>query len=96
MLPPDSVKLGVAPRLTVAVSLSVTVVLISPPLPIPASKRRSKLPPLAPARVMVKFSLPSASASSIVAMLKLALLLPARMLTVVLPLKSLPLAAVPL
>ena len=44
----------------------------------------------------VKLSLPSARASSMVAMLKLALLDPAGMVTVVLPLKSVPLRAVPL
>ena len=44
----------------------------------------------------VKLSAPSASASSSVAMLKLAELAPAGMVTVATPVKSLPLAAVPL
>ena len=88
--------MGVADKLTVAVSLSVSIVVISPPLPVAANTKFSKLPPLALASVIVKFSVPSASTSSIVAMLKFALFVPFKIVTVVLPLKSTPLPAVPL
>ena len=58
--------------------------------------RFSKLPPAALPIVTVKFSAPSASTSCNVAMLKLALLAPAGIVTVATPVKSLPSAATPL
>ena len=63
---------------------------------LPLTTRFSKLPPVALSMVTVKLSAPSARLSSIVATLKLAALLPAGMVTVVTPEKSLPSAAVPL
>ena len=76
------------------VSLSLIVVATLPDAPL--STRFSKLPPLADASATFSVSTPSASASSIVAMLKLALLAPAGMMTVATPVKSAPSAAVPL
>ena len=73
-------------------SSSEVVTLPAPPL----IARFSKLPPVADTSDTVKLSLPSNSASSIVAMLRLALLLPLGMVTLATPLKSLPSAAVPL
>ena len=94
MVPPASVSVGVAERVRVEMSLSTMPVVTEPALLLTA--RFSKLPPVAVAMVIVKLSAPSARASSIVATLKLAELLPAGMVTVVVPVKSLPSAAVPL
>ena len=84
MVPPASVRLGVADRLSVEMSSSTMPVVTDEPLP-PASTRLSKLPPLAETRLTVKLSAPSASASLMVAMLKLALLAPAGIVTVATP-----------
>ncbi len=62
----------------------------------PLMTRFSKLPPAALATVTLKLSAPSASTSCSVAMLKLALLEPAGIVTVATPVKSAPFAAVPL
>ena len=94
MLPPASVIALVAERLTTETSLS-TMPVVTLPL-VALTTRFSKLPPVALPIATVKFSLPSAAASSIVATLKLAELAPAGMVTVVTPVKSLPSAAVPL
>ena len=74
-----------------SLSSSVVLTLFAPPL----ICRFSKLPPVADTRLTPNDSLPSASASSSVAMLKLVLEAPAAMVTVATPLKSLPSAAVP-
>ena len=93
MLPPASVSVGVALRLTVEMSLSTMPVVTEPLAPL--TTRLSKLPPVAAPMATVKLSGPSARASSMAAMEKLAELLPAGMVTVVVPVKSAPLAAVP-
>ena len=81
-------------RLTEVASLSTIDVLML--LALPLTARFSKLPPAALVMLTVKFSEPSASASSIVARLKLALEAPVGMVTLTTPVKSVPLAAVPL
>ena len=81
-------------RLTEVASLSTSDVLTLPFAPLTA--RFSKLPPVALAMLTVKLSAPSASTSSIVARLKLALEDPAGMVTLTTPVKSEPLVAVPL
>ena len=97
----DTVKTAKPPSPTVGeltdragVSSSLMLVVAAPLAPL--MTRLSKLPPAALPMVTVKLSAPSASASCSVAMLKLALLAPAGIVTVATPVKSVPLAAVPL
>jgi hypothetical protein len=56
----------------------------------------SKFPPVALTTVTVKLSVPSIAKSSIAAMSKFADVLPLKIVTVVMPVKSLPSVAVPL
>ena len=93
MVPPASVRLGVADSVSVAVSSSTIVVVTDE---VPVSCRLSKLPPLADTSCTVTVSLPSARLSFSVGTLKLALDAPAGIVTVATPVKSLPSAALPL
>ncbi len=92
-VPPASVNDGVAVKFKVAKSTSTTLVVTL--LATPLMARFSKLPPVAEAIDTVKLSLPSTKPSVSAAMLKLAELFPAGIVTVVEPVISVPFAATP-
>ena len=66
-------------------AVSSSTIVVPTALALPLMARLSKSPPVALTSETVKFSAPSASASSIVATLKVALLAPAGMVTLVTP-----------